>query len=104
MGSGGRGRARRRVEVLKDTRLRTLPVDDDDVLAMLLELKGTALLDGFRGQPKVSRAQIARAVVAITEAALRLGPALETLEINPLLATSSRAEALDALAVWNDAA
>ena len=41
------------VEVLKDTRLRTLPVDDDDVLAMLLELKGTALLDGFRGQPKV---------------------------------------------------
>ena len=92
------------VEVLKDTRLRTLPVDDDDVLAMLLELKGTALLDGFRGQPKVSRAQIARAVVAITEAALRLGPALETLEINPLLATSSRAEALDALAVWNDAA
>ncbi len=92
------------VEVLKDSQLHTLPVNEADVLDMLAALKGGALLDGFRGQPAVSRQAIARAVVAITDAAMALGPDLQTLEINPLLATASRAEALDALAVWADPA
>lgn len=91
------------VEVLKDTSLRTLPVAEDDVLEMLAELRATSLLDGYRGQAAVDRRALARAIVAIADAALDFGPALETLEINPLLASGATVEALDALALWSDA-
>ncbi|HKY92522.1 MAG TPA: acetate--CoA ligase family protein, partial [Nevskiaceae bacterium] len=39
------------VEALKETSLRLLPIDEDDALAMLSELRGQVLLDGFRGAP-----------------------------------------------------
>ncbi|GJG96686.1 acetate--CoA ligase family protein [Cupriavidus pauculus] len=91
------------VEVLKDTSLRRLPVREADVRDMLDELRGTRLLDGFRGQAALDRDAIARAVVAISDAALAFGPALRTLEINPLLARPDGVEALDALAEWQDA-
>lgn len=90
------------VEALKDTSTRLLPVTEDDVLEMLQELRGAALLDGFRGAAPVDRAALARAIVAIGNAALALGPALVSLEVNPLLASVDRVEALDGLAVWDD--
>ncbi len=88
------------VELLKDTSLRLLPVTEDDALQMLDELRGKALLDGFRGAPAVDRRAAARAIVAIGDAALALGPELLCLEVNPLLATQGRIEALDGLTVW----
>jgi acyl-CoA synthetase (NDP forming) len=88
------------VEALRDTSLRLLPVSEADALAMLSELRGARLLDGYRGAPAVDRQAIARAVVQIGEAALALGPDLLSLEVNPLLAAASGVEALDALALW----
>lgn len=87
------------VEAMKDTSLRLLPVTQDEVLVMLDELRGSTLLDGFRGAPAADRNAIARAVVAIGEAALALGPELVSLEVNPLLA-GGVAEALDGVVVW----
>ncbi len=88
------------VEVLKDTSLRLLPITEADALLMLDELRGKALLDGFRGAPAVDRRAAAQAIVAIGNAALALGPSLVCLEVNPLLATPGRIEALDGLTVW----
>jgi len=90
------------VEALQDSSLRLLPVSLDDALEMLDELRGVKLLDGYRGAPPVDRTAVARAVVAIGEAALALGPQLASLEINPLRAQGDRVEALDALLVWKD--
>jgi len=90
------------VEVLKDTSLRLLPITEKDALRMLDELRGAALLDGFRGAPAVDRLAAARAIVAIGNAALALGPDLLCLEVNPLLATQGRIEALDGLTVWEN--
>jgi succinyl-CoA synthetase beta subunit len=90
------------VEVLKDTSLRLLPITEKDALSMLDELRGAALLDGFRGAPAVDRLAAARAIVAIGNAALALGPDLLCLEVNPLLATQGRIEALDGLTVWEN--
>ncbi|OYW25197.1 MAG: hypothetical protein B7Z44_19590, partial [Caulobacter sp. 12-67-6] len=91
------------VEALKDTSLDLLPISEAQALAMLGRLKGKALLDGFRGATPVDRAALARTIVAVGEAALALGPGLVSLEVNPLLAEGSRIEALDGLAVWEDA-
>lgn len=90
------------VEALKDTSLRLLPVSADDVLEMFDELRGKALLDGFRGAPAVDRAAAARAIAAIGDAALALGPDLVSLEVNPLLAIGTQVEALDGVAIWAD--
>lgn len=90
------------VEALKDTSLRLLPVAPSDVLEMLGELRSSRLLDGYRGSPPVDRQAIAEVVARIGDAALALGPDLVSLEINPLLATDERVEALDGLAVWDD--
>jgi acetate---CoA ligase (ADP-forming) len=90
------------VEALKDTSLRLLPVTPSDVEAMLSELRGSKLLDGFRGAPAVDRGAAAEVVAAIGNAALALGPDLVSLEINPLLGDGLRIEALDALAVWDE--
>ncbi|MFC7474367.1 acetate--CoA ligase family protein [Dankookia sp. GCM10030260] len=92
------------VEALRDTAIRLLPVTPDEVLDMFAELRGTKLLDGYRGTPGIDRRAAAEAVARIGDAALALGPALASLEVNPLRATAAGAEALDALAIWNEEA
>jgi hypothetical protein len=92
------------VEALRDTAIRLLPVAPEEVLEMLAELRGARLLDGYRGAPAVDRRAVAEAVARIGDAALALGPELASLEVNPLLATATGAEALDALAVWGTGA
>jgi acetate---CoA ligase (ADP-forming) len=86
------------VEVLRDTSLRALPVDAGQVRAMLAELRGAALLRGARGTRPADLDQVARAIVALTAAALTL-PGLRALEVNPLWVDGDRVEALDALVV-----
>ncbi len=88
-------------EALKDTAMRLLPVTRDEVKDMLLSLRTAALLKGFRGAPAADLDAVADAVVKIGNAALALGPSLQSLEVNPLSVNGSRVEALDALAVWN---
>jgi hypothetical protein len=90
------------VEALQDTSLRVLPVTPADVVEMLGELRGSKLLDGWRGAPAADRDAVAKVVAAIGNAALALGPALVSLEVNPLRVLGSEVEALDALAVWNE--
>lgn len=90
------------VELLKDTSLRLLPVTPDDVLAMLSELRASRLLDGYRGGPRVDRNEVAEVITRIGNAALALGPRLQSLEVNPLLATPANVEALDGLTLWNE--
>lgn len=92
------------VEALNDTSLCTLPVAANDVLEMLGELRGSKLLDGFRGAPSVDRLALANAIVGIGNCALELGPDLLSLEINPLSVSGSTVEALDALVIWNQSA
>lgn len=89
------------VELFKDSSLRLLPVSAEDVLAMLGELRCSALLDGYRGGPVVDRRWLAEVIARIGDAALALGPDLASLEVNPLLASGGRVEALDGLVVWN---
>jgi acetate---CoA ligase (ADP-forming) len=87
------------VETLRDISIRRLPITPMEALDMLGELKGAALLDGRRGEPKVDRACLARTIASIGTAALALGPSLEALEVNPLWVRGDRMEALDALVV-----
>ncbi|MBU6266610.1 MAG: acetate--CoA ligase family protein [Sphingomonadales bacterium] len=88
------------IELLNDTAMRPLPVSPGDVHAMLGELRGAALLRGYRGSAPVDLDRLADVIVAIGDAALALGADLAALEINPLFASAERIEALDALASY----
>jgi succinyl-CoA synthetase beta subunit len=90
------------VEVLQDVALRPLPVAPAEARAMLAELRGAALLEGRRGIPAADLAAVAAAIARIGDAALALGPGLDTLEVNPLWVHGEQVEALDALAVWSE--
>ncbi len=88
------------VEIMADVVTAPLPVDRDEVKAMLGRLRGKKLLEGYRGAKTAGVDAIADAVSAIASAALAMGGNLDSLEVNPLLVGEHRVEALDALAIW----
>jgi succinyl-CoA synthetase beta subunit len=90
------------VEALKDTAVQLLPVEQNDVFEMLASLRAAKVLQGFRGAPAADLKAIADVVVNIGSAALALGPAVQSLEINPLLVAGSRVEAIDGVVVWRE--
>ncbi|MBO0792980.1 MAG: acetate--CoA ligase family protein, partial [Ktedonobacteraceae bacterium] len=89
-------------EILKDTAVRVLPVRRDEIETMIGELRGAALLRGARGQDGVDLQELSGIIHRVSTLALALGPRLNALEINPLLADSSRIEALDILLNWQE--
>jgi acyl-CoA synthetase (NDP forming) len=88
------------VELLGDSTLRGLPVGADDVEKMLSELRGRPLLDGVRGGTPADISRLTEVVVEFARLAGRLGPRLESLEINPLRIDGDVVEALDAALTW----
>ena len=88
------------VEILRDTAIRVLPVDRDQIRQALRSLRGAQLFDGPRGTEKADLDAVADAIAAAAALAGRLGDRLEALEINPLLVRGSQVEALDTLITW----
>jgi acetate---CoA ligase (ADP-forming) len=88
------------VEILRDTAVRVLPVDRDQIRQALRSLRGAQLFDGPRGTEKADLDAVADAIAATAALAGRLGDRLEALEINPLLVRGSQVEALDTLISW----
>jgi acetate---CoA ligase (ADP-forming) len=87
------------VEVLKDVSLRVLPVDADEARRMLAELRGYPLLTGARGQVQADLDALAQVIAGVGQAALSLGPALNSCEVNPLWVNGDQIEALDILII-----
>ncbi len=83
-------------EVLADTVTLVWPVAEDEVLAALRRLRLWPLLDGYRGRAKADAAALAAMAVRLG-AAMAADPALEEIEINPVLLRETGAVAVDAL-------
>ena len=72
------------VELYKDVAFRVTPVTDRDAREMLDELRGRALLDGFRGAPAADREALVGVLLAIA-AMVELVPELSELDLNPVI-------------------
>ena len=90
-------------EAMRDSAVRLAPITEFDALEMLDELRGKALLDGFRGAPAADRAAIAQVLVALSQLMLD-APGIAEIDVNPLRAGPAGAIALDALIVAQRAA
>jgi acyl-CoA synthetase (NDP forming) len=89
-------------EMLKDTSVRVLPVERQDIRAMLLELQGAPLLSGGRGQQPADLDGLVEVIFRVSLVAQTLQKSLASLELNPLLVSGNSVEALDVLVTWKD--
>jgi len=72
------------VEVLKDIVIRVAPIDAGTAREMIEEIKGAAILKGFRGQPPSDTAALVKCMVRASRL-LAEHPEIRNLDINPLI-------------------
>lgn len=90
-------------EVFDDVAHRLAPVNASEAHGMLAEFQGARLLDGVRGNPAANTDAVIDAVVAVGRL-LADEPAIAEIDVNPLLAATDGATALDALIVLTEPA
>lgn len=83
------------VEVLRDVTHRVLPVDDDEIRAMLGELRTFGLLAGARGRPTADLDAVVAAAGSVARCILEHDEVAEV-EVNPLFVYASGVQAVDA--------
>jgi len=71
-------------ELYRDFAVRLAPVDEAEAARMIEDVKGLAVIRGYRGQPRGDTAALARAVAAFSQLA-HLEPRVAEAEINPLI-------------------
>ncbi len=89
------------VEVYNDVSLRHCPITRSEAQAMIAEVKGARLLQGFRGRPPADLEALADTLVHVSYLAMHLEGHLAELDINPLMVLPSGqgVKAVDALVV-----
>jgi len=90
------------VEVYNDVALRRCPITRSEAQAMIAEVKGARLLQGFRGRPVSDLDALADTLVRVSHLAMHLEGHLAELDINPLmvLPRGQGVKAVDALVVF----
>jgi len=83
------------VEVLKDVSFRIVPLAERDARQMITEIKGYALLEGYRGQEPADVAGLEKLILKVSDFAEK-HPEIEELDLNPVFAYSDGAVAVDA--------
>jgi acetyl coenzyme A synthetase (ADP forming)-like protein len=83
------------VELLSDAAFRLHPLTDSDAAAMLEEVRGTALLRGYRGAPKADEAALRELLLRVS-ALVEACPEVREMDLNPVKVLSHGARVLDA--------
>jgi len=90
-------------EIYRDFAVRIAPVSVEEASRMVEEVKGLAVIRGYRGLPRGDTAALAQAVAAFSQLAA-LEPRVAEAEINPLIVKGEGAGvvAVDGLLVLSD--
>lgn len=83
------------VEVLKDVAFRIVPLVQRDASQMIREIKGYPLLEGYRGQEPANITVLEDMLLKLSEFVDKT-PEIKELDLNPILAYSDSAVAVDA--------
>jgi acetate---CoA ligase (ADP-forming) len=92
------------VELYQDTALRACPITESEAREMLHEVKGTRLLQGFRGQPAADVEALIQLLVRVSKLGSQCAQEIREMDLNPLLVLPSGrgVKAADALIVLAD--
>ncbi len=83
------------VEVLKDVSFRIIPLTPRDASEMVHEIKGFALLQGYRGQEPVNIPALEETILKISNF-VNSNPQIKELDLNPLIGYRDDIVAVDA--------
>jgi len=83
------------VELIRDVSIRVLPVERDDIEAMLAELRGSRLIEGYRNEPARDRETLITLIEAITRFFIARDDIVE-FDINPIFLYEKGACVVDA--------
>ncbi len=89
------------VEVLKDVSFRLIPISRRDAAEMLDEIKGKAVLNGYRGQEPAGREALVDLLMKVS-GLVDSTPAIKELDLNPVFAYKDTAIAVDARIILED--
>ncbi|MPM76367.1 Protein lysine acetyltransferase Pka [bioreactor metagenome] len=83
------------VEILKDVTFRVCPVDQEQALEMIREIKGYPVLAGTRGREALAVSRLAELIVKVSRLAVEL-PGVAEIDLNPVRVYSHEVTVLDA--------
>lgn len=89
-------------ELYRDYSIRLAPVGEQDAAAMIEEVKGLAVIRGYRNLPRGDVGALAKSVAALSRLALIAGQPVAEAEINPLMVKRSGVIAVDGLVAMRD--
>jgi acyl-CoA synthetase (NDP forming) len=91
------------VEILRDVAFRLVPLDPRDAREMVREIKGFAVLEGYRGAPPADLAALETLILNVSRF-IEAHPEVEELDLNPVFAYADGALAVDARVIISPSA
>ena len=85
-------------EILRDVSFRKAPLEKNDALDMLKEIKGFRILDAFRGMDAADRDQLADMLIRMGQIGLEIDQ-IHEIDLNPVILSGSEPIVVDALIV-----
>ena len=85
-------------EILEDTSFRVAPIEKQDALEMILEIKARKILEAIRGMEPVDKDVLADILIAIGRLGIE-NEAVKEIDINPVIISRGKPVAVDALVV-----
>jgi len=82
-------------EVLDDVSFRVLPITEHDARSMMAEIKGQALLRGYRGQPAANEDTLVHLLMQANHMGLDLADRLGSVDFNPIIVWGDQHRVLD---------
>lgn len=89
------------VEILEDTSIRVAPITRRDAREMIKEIKGYPLLTGYRGREPVDTSKLEDMLLALSNFVGK-EPSVKEIDLNPIIASSNDAVAVDARIVLDE--
>jgi len=82
------------IEIIKDVALRVAPINTEEAMEMIKEIKGFEILNGARGKKKVDLVRIAEMIVNLSTLSMR-EEKIQSIDFNPVMVTDKQAMITD---------
>ena len=89
------------VEVLNDVSFRLAPLEENDAIEMIDEIAARPILNGVRGQEPCNLNELHKMLLQISVLVIE-NPEIKEIDLNPVIASSKGAIAVDARIILND--
>ncbi len=86
------------IEIFEDVSFRVAPIVKEDALKMISEIKGRALLEGFRGSPILDKNKLADLLVKASVLAFK--EKIKEMDFNPVIINEENVFACDAKIIY----